>query len=226
MTTRVGVVVFPGSNCEYDALKALSDLGAEAAFIWHTTTEINEYDAIVLPGGFAHGDYLRPGAIARFSPVMDAVRLFASSGGPVLGICNGFQVLTEAGLLPGALQKNKGLTFLSHPATVVVVSTRSVLTREAKIGQELSIPINHFSGSYTCDDATYEELVARDQIVMRYLNNPNGSRDDIAAVSNVAGNVVGLMPHPERAISSLLGSEDGRPLLRSLLAAASARVSL
>lgn len=195
----------------------MNDLGASTEFVWHTVTDVSDFDAIILPGGFAHGDYLRPGAIARFSPVMEAVASFAAAGGSVLGICNGFQVLTEAGLLPGALQKNAGLTFRSHATTVVVTSTRSVLTRDALVGQELSIPINHFSGAYTCDDATYESLVAHDQIVLRYRDNPNGSRDDIAAVSNVAGNVVGLMPHPERATSKLLGSEDGRVLLSSFL---------
>ena len=148
---------------------------------------------------------------------MTAVAKFASEGGSVLGICNGFQVLTEAGLLPGALQKNRGLTFLCHPTTLIVESTRSVLTRNATKGQELSIPINHFSGSYTCDDKTYEELVANDQIVLTYKENPNGSRNDIAGVSNLAGNVVGLMPHPERAMSLLLGSADGKVLLSSFV---------
>lgn len=215
--TKIGVVVFPGSNCEYDALSAMTTLGAEADFIWHSTTEIVGYDGIILPGGFAHGDYLRPGALARFSPVMNAIADFAKSGGPVLGICNGFQVLTEAGLLPGALQKNRGLTFLCQPTTLIVASTKSVLTRAATKGQELVIPINHFSGAYTCDDATYESLVENDQIVLRYKENPNGSRDDIAGVSNAEGNVVGLMPHPERAMSTLLGSDDGRVLLEGFL---------
>lgn len=215
--TRVGVVVFPGSNCEYDALSAVESVGAQAEFIWHSTTDIQKFDAVILPGGFAHGDYLRPGALARFSPVMNAVSSFARDGGPVLGICNGFQVLTEAGLLPGALQKNRGLTFLCQPARLRVVSTKSVLTRHASVGQELSIPINHFSGSYTCDDATYESLVANDQIVLRYVENPNGSRDDIAGVSNVVGNVVGLMPHPERSMSTLLGSADGRILFEGFV---------
>ncbi len=219
MSARIGVVVFPGSNCEYDALAALGALGATAEFVWHSATSLDGYDGVVLPGGFAHGDYLRPGAIARFSPIMTAVSSYAASGRAVLGICNGFQVLTEAGLLPGALQKNRGLTFISRATAVVVTSTRSVLTRDAKVGQELSIPINHFSGSYTCDDVTYEQLVAGDQIVLRYRENPNGSRDDIAAVCNEAGNVVGLMPHPERAISALLGSEDGRVLLDGFIAA-------
>jgi len=217
--TKIGVVVFPGSNCEYDALSAMTTLGAEADFIWHSHDKIVGYDGIILPGGFAHGDYLRPGALARFSPVMDAIADFAKSGGPVLGICNGFQVLTEAGLLPGALQKNRGLTFLSHPTTLIVASTKSVLTRAAIKGQELVIPINHFSGAYTCDDPTYDALVENDQIVLRYKENPNGSRDDIAGVSNVEGNVVGVMPHPERAMSSLLGSDDGRILLEGFLRA-------
>jgi phosphoribosylformylglycinamidine synthase len=210
---RIGVVVFPGSNCEYDAASAVTDLGARADFVWHTETSLEGFDGIILPGGFAHGDYLRPGALARFSPVMDAVKRFAADGGPVLGICNGFQVLTEAHLLPGALQKNRGLTFLCQPTTLIVASTRSVLTRAATVGQELAVPINHFSGAYTCDDDVFEQLVANDQIVLTYKNNPNGSRADIAGVCNEAGNVVGLMPHPERAMSTLLGSADGRVLL-------------
>jgi phosphoribosylformylglycinamidine synthase len=211
--TRVGVIVFPGSNCEYDAAAAVEAVGATADMVWHTASDLNDFDAVILPGGFAHGDYLRPGALARFSPVMEAVRTFAASGGPVLGICNGFQVLTEAGLLPGALQKNRGLTFLCQPSRVRVVTTASVLTRQAQIGQELSIPINHFSGSYTCDDATYQSMVENDQIVLRYVENPNGSRDDIAGVCNVNKNVVGLMPHPERSMSDLVGSSDGKILL-------------
>jgi phosphoribosylformylglycinamidine synthase I len=216
---RVGVVVFPGSNCEYDAALAMTSLGATSEFVWHSTTDLDGYDAIILPGGFAHGDYLRPGALARFSPVMEAVGRFADDGGPVLGICNGFQVLTEAGLLPGALQKNRGLTFLCQPTTLVVSSQASVLTSQATLHQELVIPINHFSGSYTCDDATYDELVANDRIVLTYKDNPNGSRGDIAGIANERGNVVGLMPHPERAVSTLLGSEDGRVLLQSFLTA-------
>ena len=214
---RIAVVVFPGSNCEYDAAGALEQLGASTEFIFHSATSLGEVDGVVLPGGFAHGDYLRPGALARFSPVMDAVSTFAAAGGPVLGICNGFQVLTEAGLLPGALQKNRGLTFLCQPTTLIVSSTHSVLTRAAHVDQELVVPINHFSGAYTCDDDTYASLVAHDQIVLRYRENPNGSRDDIAGVSNEAGNVVGLMPHPERAMSTLLGSADGRVLLEGFV---------
>ena len=217
--TSIGIVVFPGSNCEFDAAKGVESVGAESSFIWHTETSVAGFDALVLPGGFAHGDYLRPGALARFSPIMDAVRDFATSGGPVLGICNGFQVLTEAGLLPGALQKNRGLTFLCQPTTVIVASTRSVLTRSAEVGEELSIPINHFLGSYVCDDDTLAAVEANDQVVLRYRDNPNGSRDDIAGVCNEMGNVVGLMPHPERAVDALLGSEDGRVLLASFVGA-------
>ncbi len=218
---RVAVVVFPGSNCEYDALEALRSVGATAELVWHTCDDLSDFGGVVLPGGFAHGDYLRPGALARFSPVMGAVTRLAEGGGAVLGICNGFQILTEAGLLPGALQKNRGLTFLCQPTTLVVTSRASVLTSKAALGQELVVPINHFSGSYVCDDATYGALVAGDRIVLRYRDNPNGSRDDIAGVANERGNVVGLMPHPERASSLLLGSQDGRVLLESFAAAAS-----
>jgi phosphoribosylformylglycinamidine synthase len=215
--SRIGVVVFPGSNCEYDAVAAVERLGDRAELIWHTRTDLDGIDGVILPGGFAHGDYLRPGALARFSPVMSAVERFAADGGPVLGICNGFQVLVEAAMLPGALQKNRGLTFLCQPTTLVVSSTSSVLTRGTSIGQELVVPINHFSGSYTCDDETHDELVRNGQIVLRYKENPNGSRDDIAGVTNKAGNVVGLMPHPERAMSTLLGSADGVVLFESFL---------
>jgi len=215
--SRIGVVVFPGSNCEYDAAAAVERMGDHAEFVWHTRTDLDGIDGVILPGGFAHGDYLRPGALARFSPVMGAVERFAAGGGPVLGICNGFQVLVEAGMLPGALQKNCGLTFLCQPTTLVVSSTSSVLTRAATLGQELVVPINHFSGSYTCDDETHDELEANGQIVLRYKDNPNGSRDDIAGVTNKEGNVVGLMPHPERAMSTLLGSADGLVLFEGFL---------
>jgi phosphoribosylformylglycinamidine synthase subunit PurQ / glutaminase len=220
MPARVGVVTFPGSNCEHDVVLALERLGAVANLVWHGDSSAEGYDALVLPGGFAHGDYLRPGAIARFSPVMDAVSRFAAAGGPVVGICNGFQVLTEAGLLPGALQKNRGLRFLCTDAVVRVDSPRSVLTEGLAAGTELSIPINHFEGNYTCDRETLAALRAGERVVLRYVDNPNGSVDDIAGVCNEARNVVGLMPHPERASDSLLGSADGVPLLRSLLGAA------
>jgi len=223
MTTRVGVVVYPGSNCEHDAVEAISNLGAAAELVWHTKTSLAGFDAVIIPGGFAHGDYLRPGAIARFSPVTGAIESFARSGGPVVGICNGFQVLTEAGLLPGALQKNRGLTFLCTTVGLRVESDGSVLTRGAVPGRVLRIPINHFEGNYTCSRATLDELRGGDRVILRYEDNPNGSVDDIAGICNETGNVVGLMPHPERACDPLLGSTDGRVLLVGLLAAAPVR---
>jgi phosphoribosylformylglycinamidine synthase I len=225
MTSRVGVITFPGSNCELDAVEAITGLGGHAELLWHGDASLRQVDAVVLPGGFAHGDYLRPGAIARFSPVMDAVREHAAAGGPVVGICNGFQVLTEAGLLPGALQKNRGLKFLCATTKVRVESTSTALTAEAKVGDVLRIPINHFEGNYTCDADTLSQLRAEDRIVVRYVDNPNGSVDDIAGVCNEARNVVGLMPHPERACHPLVGSTDGAVLLRSLLVSAGAAVA-
>ena len=220
MSATVGVVLFPGSNCEHDVVEAVRSLGGDAEILWHGDDSVGSVDAVVVPGGFAHGDYLRSGAIARFSPIMGAVRAFVEAGGPVVGICNGFQVLTEAGLLPGALQKNAGLKFLCAPARLRVETTDSVLTSAAAVGRELTVPINHFEGNYTVDAETLARLVDEDRVVLRYVDNPNGSVGDIAGVCNEARNVVGLMPHPERAISPLLGSEDGIPLLRSLLDAA------
>jgi len=220
MSVKVAVVQFPGTNCELDVIRVVEGLGGSAEAVFHTERDLRGADAVVLPGGFAHGDYLRTGAIAQFSPVMAAVAEHADAGGPVVGICNGFQVLTEAGMLPGALQKNVGLTFVCTTVEIRVESTRSVLTGEATVGSVLRVPINHFEGSYTCDAATLERLRAQDQVVVRYLENPNGSLDDIAGISNEAGNVVGLMPHPERASDVLLGSDDGLVLLRSMLAAA------
>jgi phosphoribosylformylglycinamidine synthase len=211
------VVVFPGTNCEHDVVAAIDQLGGRAELVWHREPELRGFDAVVLPGGFAYGDYLRPGALARFSPVMDAGARFAGEGGPVVGVCNGFQVLTEAGLLPGALQKNRHLRFLCTTAPLRVASTRSVLTRGVPVGTRLCIPINHFLGSYVCDEPTLAELRAEDRIVLRYTDNLNGSVDDIAGISNAAGNVVGLMPHPERAVNDLLGSSDGAVLLGVLL---------
>jgi len=218
----IGVVLFPGSNCERDAIEAVTALGGEADVLWHGEDSLRGADAVIVPGGFAHGDYLRPGAIARFSPVMGAVAKFAADGGPVVGICNGFQVLTEAGLLPGALQKNRGLKFLCTTVQLRVETAHSVLTSEATVGEILRIPINHFEGNYTCSAETLAELRGDDRVVLRYVDNPNGSVDDIAGICNAGRNVVGLMPHPERAGNALLGSEDGVPLLRSLLVAAGA----
>jgi phosphoribosylformylglycinamidine synthase len=214
---RVGVVVFPGSNCEHDVVEAIKGLGGEAELVWHGARSVSGIDALVLPGGFAHGDYLRPGALARFSPVMDAVRSFAADGGPVLGVCNGFQILTEAGLLPGALQKNRHLKFLCTTVSVRIERSRSFISRLTEPGSVLRLPINHFEGNYICQPETLAQLRADDRIVARYCDNPNGSIDDIAGITNEAGNVVGLMPHPERAYDNLLGSADGASLLRSLL---------
>jgi phosphoribosylformylglycinamidine synthase subunit PurQ / glutaminase len=197
------------------------ELGGDAEVLWHGDATVKGVDGVIVPGGFAHGDYLRPGAIARFSPVMDAVQAFAADGGPVVGICNGFQVLTETGMLPGALQKNAGLKFLCATVTLRVETADSVLTGAAEVGQELRIPVNHFEGNYTVDSETLARLRDEDRVVVRYVDNPNGSVDDIAGVCNEGRNVVGLMPHPERACHPLLGSTDGAVLVRSLLDAAS-----
>jgi len=221
----VGVVQCPGTNCELDVEGAIEALGGQAELCWHGDATLGPVDAVVLPGGFAHGDYLRTGALARFSPVMAAVTEFAAAGGPVVGICNGFQVLTEARILPGALQKNAGLKFLCETVALRVETTATVLTGECTVGQRLRIPINHFEGNYVCDADTLAQLRADERVVVRYVENPNGSVDDIAGVCNEGRNVVGLMPHPERASDELLGSSDGVVMLRSLLAAAGARAS-
>ena len=223
---KVAVVVFPGSNCELDVARSIEHLGGSPEIVFHTETDLRGADAVVIPGGFAHGDYLRTGAIARFSPVMEAVAAHAHAGGSVVGICNGFQILTEAGLLPGALQKNASLSFLCEVVEVKVASTRSVLTGSAERDSVLRIPINHFEGNYTCDAATLERLKAEDRVVLRYVDNPNGSLDDIAGICNESGNVVGLMPHPERASEAILGSADGVVLLQSLLDASAQGVRI
>ncbi|MDZ7677492.1 MAG: phosphoribosylformylglycinamidine synthase subunit PurQ [Acidimicrobiales bacterium] len=220
MSARVGVVLFPGSNCELDVVEAVGMLGGSGEILWHGDRSLGGVDAVVVPGGFAHGDYLRPGAIARFSPIMDAVSNFARDGGPVVGVCNGFQVLTEAGMLPGALQKNRGLKFLCGPSRLRVDSSDSVLTSGIEPGTELVVPINHFEGNYTCSPETLAELHGDDRVVLRYVDNPNGSVDDIAGICSAGRNVVGLMPHPERAMLEILGSVDGRRLFASLLDAA------
>ena len=217
MSARVGVVVFPGSNCERDCISSFSKLGAEAELVWHADPALPELDIVVLPGGFAHGDYLRTGALARFSPIMDAVAGFADRGGLVLGICNGFQVLCEAGLLPGALHKNRDLKFLCKWTELRVDNAATPFTSRASLGSVLKIPINHFEGNWYCDPKTLQEMRERDQIVLRYTDNPNGALDDAAGIVNERGNVFGLMPHPERACDGLLGSEDGVLLLGSAI---------
>lgn len=218
----VAVVVFPGSNCEHDVVHALRSLGAEAELVFHRDTDLAGADGIVLPGGFAHGDYLRTGAIARFSPVMAEVERHAASGTPVLGICNGFQILTEAGLLPGAMVANRGLRFICRHVSVRVESTGSVLTRNAEIGQVLRIPLNSYEGNYVHPGQ-------EPGVVLRYVDGQgkpdaavNGS--SIAGIANPSGNVAGLMPHPERATEDVLGSSDGRVLLESFVASIGAPV--
>jgi phosphoribosylformylglycinamidine synthase len=223
---KAAVVVFPGTNCELDAAYALRAVGAEAELVWHRETDLSEFTGVVLPGGFAHGDYLRTGAIARFSPIMSEVERLADSGAPVLGICNGFQVLCEAGLLPGVLLQNAGLRFICRPVHLRVTSIDSVLTRAARIGQVLQIPLNSYEGNYTTDPLSLAAMERDDQIVLRYSDstgdltervNPNGSLGNIAGITNRTGNVAGLMPHPERAIESALGSSDGRVLMESFV---------
>ena len=217
MSARVGIVVFPGTNCELDCRKSFGELGAEPVMVWHGERELPAVDMVVLPGGFAHGDYLRTGALARFAPVMEDVQRFAADGGLILGICNGFQVLCEAGLLPGALRKNRDLKFMCKWVDLRVEDADTPFTRRATEGQVLRIPINHFEGNWYCDDATRQQLEASGQIVLRYVDNPNGSLADAAGIRNDAGNVFGLMPHPERACDALLGSEDGAVILSSMI---------
>ena len=228
---RFGVVVFPGSNCDHDAWYAITrNLGQQAEFIWHDSSSLSAVDAVILPGGFSYGDYLRTGAIARFSPVMKAVGKFARSGGLVLGVCNGFQILLEAGLLPGAMLRNQRLRFLCRQVHIRVETTDTPFTCAARPGQVLKVPIAHMEGNYFCDAGTLAELERNNQIVFRYVHpdgrdagvddfeaNPNGSLAAIAGVCNRERNVAGLMPHPERAVESSLGSADGLVILRSMV---------
>jgi phosphoribosylformylglycinamidine synthase subunit PurQ / glutaminase len=217
---RIGVVQFPGSNDDGDALWALAALDAEAVPVWHAETELPDLDAVVLPGGFSYGDYLRCGAIARFSPAMAAVAEFAEAGGLVLGICNGFQILCEAGLLPGVLRPNESLTFVCRDVTLRVERADTPFTTRCRTSQELVIPVKHGEGCWFASDELYEGLVARNQIVLRYSEPVNGSLFDVAGVVNERGNVMGLMPHPEHAVDPLLGSADGALILASLVDAA------
>jgi phosphoribosylformylglycinamidine synthase I len=215
---KFGVVVFPGSNGDHDSWYAFShDLGQKAEFIWHDSHSLGDVDAVILPGGFSYGDYLRCGAIAKFSPVMAAVRKFAASGGLVLGFCNGFQILVESGLLPGALIRNRSLKFVSRMVTLRVETTNTPFTSSARKGQLLRLPVAHGEGCYLADERTLDALEAEDRVVVRYLDNPNGSLRDIAGICNEGRNVMGLMPHPERAADPLVGSADGRVILESLL---------
>jgi phosphoribosylformylglycinamidine synthase len=233
VTVRIGVVVFPGSNCDRDTLAGLELAGAEAVPLWHEQGTLDGVAAVVLPGGFAYGDYRRAGVIARFSPVMRAVSAFAAEGGLVLGICNGFQVLAEAGLVPGALLRNRGLRFLGRDVRLLAERIDTPFTSLVEAGRAMRMPIAHGEGCYFADDAALDELERDGQVLFRYVHedgtvagadgdpaNPNGSLRAIAGVSNARGNVAGLMPHPERAADVLLGSDDGLPILRSLVAAA------
>jgi phosphoribosylformylglycinamidine synthase subunit PurQ / glutaminase len=233
---KFGVVVFPGSNCDHDAYYALGQvLHQPVEFLWHQSENVSGFDAIVLPGGFSYGDYLRTGAIARFSPVMRAVEKFARGGGLVLGICNGFQILCEAGLLPGVLQRNAGMRFVCRQVHIRVETMDTPFTASAKPGQVLRMPIAHGDGNYFCDEATLAELERRQQIVFRYTTaegredtaaNPNGSLVNIAGICNRERNVVGLMPHPERAVEAALGSDDGLVIFRSLIETLARRASV
>jgi phosphoribosylformylglycinamidine synthase len=223
----VAVVVFPGSNDDRDAAWALGALGAEGVLVWHAEPELPEVGAVVLPGGFSYGDYLRCGAIARFAPAMEAVRAFAEEGGPVLGICNGFQILCEAGLLPGVLRPNRTLSFVCRDVAVRVERADTPFTSRCEAGQRLTIPVKHGEGCWHADEDEVAALRESGRIVLRYDgDNPNGSVADVAGVLNEAGNVMGLMPHPEHAVDPLLGSDDGALLLASLVDAARERLRL
>lgn len=213
------VLVFPGSNCDLDCYKAVeSTIGQPVEYVWHTETDLSRYDCIIVPGGFSYGDYLRCGAIARFAPVMGALVEAAKQGKYIIGICNGFQILTEAGLLPGALLRNNTLKFRCHSSLLKVENHTSPFTNQYSAGEVIDIPIAHGEGSYYCDDATLQELQANNQIVFRYaVENPNGSVSDIAGICSKEGNVLGMMPHPERAVNQLLGSEDGSRMFTSIL---------
>lgn len=214
------VLVFPGSNCDIDCYKAVEEtIGQPVEYVWHTETDLSKYDCIIVPGGFSYGDYLRTGAIARFAPVMTALVQAAEKGTYIIGICNGFQILLESGLLPGAMLRNNSLKFRCHAAMLQVDNNENPFTKEYNKGELVNIPIAHGEGNYYCDDATLADLQANNQIVFRYEagNNPNGSVDDIAGICNKAGNVLGMMPHPERAVKELLGSADGKRMFTSIL---------
>lgn len=207
---RTAVVVFPGTNCEHDVVYAIEALGGEAELVWHREDDLSDFEGVILPGGFAHGDYLRTGAIARFSPVMAEVSRMATEGSPVLGICNGFQMLCEAELLPGALIANRDLSFICRFVDVEVVDTDTILTRSAELGQSIRVPLNSYEGNWV--DPTHSG-----RVILRYQESPNGSQNEAAGIANARGNVAAIMPHPERAVEDLLGSSDGRVLLESFI---------
>lgn len=216
---KFAVIVFPGSNCDVDMYHAAKDeLGEEAEYVWHDETSLDGYDAVLLPGGFSFGDYLRTGAIARFSPIMSEVVKAAEAGKPVLGVCNGFQVLLEAGLLPGAMRRNESLKFICRPVSLKVENNETMFTNQYNQGEVITIPVAHGEGNYYCDDSTLAKLKENNQIVFTYDGtNPNGSIENIAGIINEQGNVLGMMPHPERAVDSLLGGADGLKLFKSIV---------
>jgi phosphoribosylformylglycinamidine synthase I len=214
---KIGVIVFPGSNCDRDALYAVERAGAEAIELWHADTDLKSVDAVVVPGGFSYGDYLRPGAIARFSKMMGPLEAFAKEGGPVLGICNGLQVLTEAHLLPGALLRNRHMRFVCTRVRARVENRETPWTSQFTVGDEIMLPVAHNEGNYFADERTLRELEDEGRVVLRYLDNPNGSLNDIAGICNESRNVVGLMPHPERVSDPILGSDAGLKVFESVL---------
>jgi phosphoribosylformylglycinamidine synthase len=215
---KFAVIVFPGSNCDIDMYYAVKEgLGEDVEYVWHHETDLSRFDAILLPGGFSYGDYLRSGAIAGYSPVMAEVKKAAAEGKLVLGVCNGFQILLEAGLLPGAMRRNQQLKFHCFQTPLEVINNQTPFTRDYQQGEIISIPIAHGEGNYYCDEETLQALEANNQIVFRYQSNPNGSIVDIAGITNKEGNVLGMMPHPERAMEKLLGSDDGKRLFTSIL---------
>jgi phosphoribosylformylglycinamidine synthase subunit PurQ / glutaminase len=217
---RIGVIIFPGSNCDRDALYAVERMDAEPVELWHADADLKGSDAVIVPGGFSYGDYLRPGAIARFANVMAPLEDFARSGGPILGVCNGFQVLTEAHHLPGALLRNIDMRFVCRRVRVRVQTAETPWTSQCESGEELTLPVAHNEGNYFADPETLERIEAEDRVVLRYVENPNGSANDIAGVCNEGRNVVGIMPHPERVSDPVLGSDTGMRILRSVLAEA------
>ncbi|MBO8157506.1 MAG: phosphoribosylformylglycinamidine synthase subunit PurQ [Bacillaceae bacterium] len=216
---KYAVIVFPGSNCDVDMYHAIKDaLGEEVEYVSHTEEDLSEYDGILLPGGFSYGDYLRSGAIARFADAMSGVMKAAEEGKPILGVCNGFQVLLESGLLPGAMKRNRDLKFICRPVELKVENNETMFTSEYEKGEVITIPIAHGEGNYECDDETLKKLEDNNQIVFRYHGeNPNGSKGDIAGIINERGNVLGMMPHPERAVDEILGNTDGLKLFQSIL---------
>jgi len=215
---KFAVIVFPGSNCDVDMFHAIKDeLGEEVDYVWHDAENLDEYDAILLPGGFSYGDYLRCGAISRFANAMKAVQKAAEQGKPILGVCNGFQILVESGLLPGALMRNENLKFMCRTVQLRVENNETMFTSQYEKGAVINIPIAHGEGNYYCDEATLKELEEKNQIAFRYVDNPNGSVSDIAGIVNEKGNVLGMMPHPERAVSELLGGAEGLKVFQSIL---------